>query len=230
MNEERTGEGKGKARAVDSDDTDQPGPKPARMEDEVFADALREAMAASRRADYPVRSPDEAGPSGSSPSALMLDVTPSPSGSALTPQTHTPGFDLEQAEIDHAILMSTIERIENSLCTFRANFTFPTRLDFHLPPNIDSYASSPIEEDVNGYITTYLPATSVNSIIFDFVRDLRGLLRQLDHVDSRNDVEVESMKEKVAGTVNGVIDDVESEVEEAIGKWMSLQATGVDVV
>lgn len=230
MNEGRTDEGKGKARAVDSDDTDQPGPVPAPMEDEIFADALREAMTASRRAGCRVRSPDEAGPSGSSASTLTLDVAPFPSKSTSLPQTHPSASDSEQAEINHAILMSTIEHIEYSLHALRANFTFPIQLDFHLPLNADPRASSPINEDINGYITTYLPATSANSTVSNFIRDLRGLLRQLDNVDSRNDVEAESMKEKVVGAINGVLENVESEVEEAIGKGMSLQATGVDVV
>jgi len=38
------------------------------------------------------------------------------------------------------------------------------------------------------------------------------------------------MKQKLAGSINGVLEDVESEVEEAIGKWILLQPTGVSLV
>jgi hypothetical protein len=42
-------------------------------------------------------------------------------------------------------------------------------------------------------------------------------------------MEAESMKEKVAGPINRVLEDVESEAEEAIGKRISLQTTGVNL-
>jgi len=228
---EKPDKGKGKARAVDSDDTDQPGPEPAPMEDEVFADTIREAMTASRRAGSRVLSPDEAGPSGSFTSHLTSDITP-PSDPTVSSPTHSSGSDLEQAEIDHAILISSIEHIENSLHTLRANFVFPTHLDFHLPSDTDSHVSStsPTDEDTNGHIAAYLSITSANSTVLNFVRDLRGLLRQLDRVNSNNDMEADSMKEKLAGSIGRVLEDVESEVEEAIGKWISLQPTEVSLV
>ena len=65
--------------------------------------------------------------------------------------------------------------------------------------------------------------------MFNFFRELRGLLRQLDRLDSEKDAEAESMKKKVVVAINEMLDNVESEVEEAIGKWMSLQAAEVDV-
>ena len=217
---------------MDSDHTDQPGPEPAPMEDEVFADTIREALGASRRTGSHVRSQDEAGPSGTSTSPPAPDVASPPSGSASLSWTRPSGSDSEQAEIDHAILMSSIEHIENSLHTLRANFVFPARLDCHLPSDTDSQVSSasPADEDTNGYIAAYLPTTSANSTVLSFVRELRGLLRQLDHVNSDNDVGAESTKEKVARAINRVLEDVESKVEEAIGKWISLQATGADLV
>ena len=51
----------------------------------------------------------------------------------------------------------------------------------------------------------------------------------MDHLDSERDAEAEWMKKKVVVAINGTLDNVESEVEEAIGKWMSLQAAEVDV-
>jgi hypothetical protein len=137
--------------------------------------------------------------------------------------------DSEQPDIDHAIFMSSIEHIKNRLHTLRANFAFPTRLDCHLPSNTGPHISStgPIDEDTNGYIAARLPTTSANSTVLKFARKLRGLLRQLDHIDSENDIEAESMKEKVAGTINRVAEDVESEAAEAIGKRISLQTTRV---
>jgi len=134
--------------------------------------------------------------------------------------------------IDHAILISSIEHIENSFHILRANFIFPTHLDCHLPLNIDSHVSntSSKDKDTNGHIAAYLPITSANSTVLNFVRDLHGLLRQLDRVNSDNNMEAESMKEKLAGSINRVLEDIESEVEEAIGKWMSLQPTGVSLV
>ena len=220
-----TDKGKGKARAVNSDNTNQPGQELATMEDDAFADAIRQAMATSRWTGSHVRSPNEAGPSGSSTSTLTSNIALPLSSSTLLPRPHPPGSDSEQAEIDHAILMSSLEHIENSFHALRANFTFPTRLDCRMPSDTDSHASSINDEDVNGYIAAYLPTTPANSTVFNFVRDLRGLLRQLDHVDSENDVEAESMKEKVAGVINTALEDVESEAAEVIGRWVSLQAT-----
>jgi len=231
-NVERTDKGKGKARAVDSGDTNQHGSESEPMEDEALADAIREAITASRRTGSRVRSPDEAGPSGTFNPPLTSDIAPPPSDSTLLSRTHPSGSDSEQAEIDHAIIVSSIEHIENTLHTLRVNFVFPTRLDCHLPSNSDSHVSSTsaTDEDTNGYITAYLPTTPANSTVLNFVRELRGLLHQLDHVNSNNDTEVESMKEKVVGAINRVLEDVESEVEEAIGKWISLKTTGINLV
>ena len=218
-----TDKGKGKARAVDSDNTNQPGQEPAAMEDDAVADAIRQAMAASRWACSHV--PNEAGPSGSSTSTLTSNIAlPLPS-STLLPQIHPSGSDSEQAEIDHAILMSSLEHIGNSLHTLQVNFTFPTRLDCHMPSDTDSHAPSINGEDANGCIAAYLPTTSADSTVFNFVQDLRGLLRQLDHVDIENEVGAEAMKEKVAGVINTALEGVENEVAEVIGRWMSLQAT-----
>ena len=188
-------------------------------------DTLREAMAASRRAGSRIRSPEEAGPSGSSSSTLASDIGSSSTASASFPHTHS---EAERLEIDHAILLSSIERVENALHDLQTNFTFPAHLDYHLPSNF--IPLDPANEENAGSIATYLPTTSRNSIVFNFVRELRGLLRQLDHLDSEKDPEAESMKKKVVAALNEALDGVESKVEEGVGKWMSLQAVEVDVV
>ena len=230
MSEGRTEKGKGKARAADLDDTDKCGPEPAPAEDDTFADTLREVMMASRRVDSRIRSPDEAGPSGSTALTLSPNVAPPPFGSNSPPQTYPSASDSEQAEIDHAILMSSIEHIENAFLALRANFAFPARLDCRMPSNIDPHVPNPTGGDANGYIAAYLPTTHTNSIVLDFVQGLRGLLLQLGHVDTKNDVEAESMKAKVVGVIARVLEGVESEVEEEIGRWMSLQVTKTGVV
>ena len=226
VNEGRTDKGKGKARVVDSDD---PGPDPASVEEDTFADTLREVMAASKRADPPIRSPGEAGPSGSSTSTLMSNAAP-PLSSIPLPQTHPSSSGPEQAEIDHAILVSSIEHIENTLFTLRANFTFPARLDCRMPSTIDSHTPNPTDGDANGYFTTYLPTTPANLTVLNFVQGLRELSFQLERVDPKSDAEAELMKAKVAGVINRVLEEVESKVEEEIGRWMSLQVTGTGVV
>ena len=200
------------------------------MEDDTFADTLREVMAASRKADSHIRSPDEAGPSGSTALTLPSNAGTPPWGFTPPPQTYPSDSDPEQAEVNHAILISSIEHIENTLLTLRANFTFPVRLDCRMPSDTNSHFSDPTDGDPNGYTAAYLPITSVNSIVLDFVQALRGLLLQLGHVDTTNDVEAGSMKEKVAGVINRVLESVESQVEEEIGRWMSLQSTGTGVV
>lgn len=221
--EERTDKGKGKARAVDSDDVVPPGP----TEDDAFVASLQEAMKASRRTGSRVSSPYEAGPSGSS----AADIVPPTSGSALLSQTHPPAYDSEQAEIDRAILKSSIEHIENTFHALRTNFVFPTQLDCHPPSDADSHVltSSSSDEDTSKNVAAYLPATSANSTVLNFVRDLSGLLRQLDRVNSDNDMEAKLMKERVAGAISKALEDVEGQVEEVIGKWMSLQTTEVDL-
>jgi len=197
------------------------------MEDDVFADTVREAMTASKRGGSRVLSPASAGPSGSFTPPLTLDITPPPD-STLPSRKRPPDFDPEQAEIDHAILISSIEHIENSLHTLRANLALPTRLDCHLPSNTDSHVSSTSITDAgtNKYIIAYLLTTPVSSTVLNFVRELRGLLHQLDHINSDNSMKAESMKGKVAGSINRSLEDVESEVEEAIGKRISLQLNG----
>lgn len=229
VNEGRTDKGKGKARDVDSYHTKQPAPEPAPFEDDTFADTLREVMASSKRVYSRTRSLDEAGPSGSSASAATSSTAPPPLVSTSLPQTHPSGSDSEQTEIDHAILVSSIEDIENSFLALQANFTFPTRLDFRVPSDTGSHVSSSTDGDDNGCIVAYLPTTPTNSTVLNFTRDLRGLLLQLDHTDINNDMEVEAVKAKVVGAINQALEDVECEVEEAVGRWISLQATGTGV-
>ena len=97
----RTDNGKGKARAADPG-IEKPDPEPPQIGDEAFVDTLREAMAASRRAGSRIRSPEEAGPSGSSSSTLASDIGSSSTASASFPHTHS---EAERLEIDHAILL-----------------------------------------------------------------------------------------------------------------------------
>ena len=54
----------------------------------------------------------------------------------------------------------------------------------------------------------------MNLRVFNFDRNSRELLRQLDHVGTQNGVEVEPMKEKAAGAIDRVSEDAESKVEE----------------
>ena len=227
VGEERTDKGKGKTRAVDSGDVHQPEPEPLSMEDDALADTLRETMTISRGASSRVQLLDEAGPSGSSTSTLTPD-TSSPPLHPTSPLPAHSDFGSEQAEIDHAILMSSLEYTGSSLHTLLANFTFPTQLDFHLPSDTDSHPSSLTDEDPDWYVAAYLPTTSANATVINFIRDVRGLLRELDSIDDKSDVEVVSMKEKIAEAINEVLQDVKGEVEEAIGRWMSVQATEVD--
>ena len=76
----------------------------------------------------------------------------------------------------------------------------------------------------------YLPPTPANSTVLRFLQDLRELLRQLGRIDSKNDMGAEMMKGKLVGAISRELEDVEGRVEEAIGMWMSLQATGVDIM
>ena len=228
---ERTDNGKGKARAVGSDEIDCPSQEPAPTEDEVFADMIREAIATSRRMGSRVRSPDEAGPSGSVTPSPTTYITPPPSSSVSLSRAHPSVCDPEQAEIGRAILMSSIENIENSFHTLRTNFVFPAQLDCHLSPGAGSSTlnTSPIDGETGEYPMVYLRTTPANSVVLDFVRGLRALLRQLDRINHNNDMEAESTKQRVAGAISRMLEDVESRVEEEVGKWMSLQTTEVNL-
>ena len=95
-------------------------------------------------------------------------------------------------EIDHAILLSSIEQVENTLHDLQTGFRFPAHLDFHLPSDFSPL--DPVDKENVRSIATYLPTTSENSIMFNFVRELRGLLQRLDYLDSEKDAEAESMK------------------------------------
>ena len=100
--------------------------------------------------------------------------------------------------------------------TFKPTSDFPpTLIIIYLPTSVPLYS---VDKENVGSIATYLPTTSRNSIVFNFVRELRGLLRQLDHLDGEKNAEAESMKKKVVVAINETLDNVESEVEEAIGK------------
>ena len=170
-----------------------------------------------------VRSLDEAGTTGSVPCSRIGYHSPLELSWA-----HPSVCDLEQAEVDRAILMSSIESVENSFQTLRTDFVFPAQLDCHLPPSAGSCTpnTSPIDGETEGYPMAYLRTTSANSAILDFVRGLRGLLRQLDRINHNDDGGAESTKQRVAGAIGRMLEDVESRVEEEVGKWMSMQTGG----
>ena len=71
------------------------GSESAPVEDEALVDAIREAMSASRMVGPRIRSPDEAGPSGTFTPPLTSDIVPPPSDSTLLSWTHPSDSDSE---------------------------------------------------------------------------------------------------------------------------------------
>ena len=129
--------GKGKARAVDVEEPQKPAPEsdPA---DEVFANVLRNAMKLSKCSPTR-RSPDEAGPSGSSTSTNPF---------AQQTVTHS-----EQAQIARAIALSSVEHIQNSLAKLQSGFVIPTQLGHHVPSTTKNELLCSYQYELNELLT-----------------------------------------------------------------------------
>ncbi|KAF9644445.1 hypothetical protein BDM02DRAFT_946971 [Thelephora ganbajun] len=109
--------GKGKARAVAVEEPQKPVPKP-KSADEAFADILRHVMELSKSTPAP-QSPEEADPSGSS-------LPSSPTEPAVT--------EREQAQIDRAIVLSSVKKARASSLSFKLTSFSPLNLTIILCP------------------------------------------------------------------------------------------------
>jgi len=111
---------KGKARAVDIEEPQKPATK-SESAGEGFSEILRRVMELSKSTIAP-RSPDEAGPSGSSPS-------PSSTRPAVA--------EKEQGQIDRAIALSSVKHVQDTLTKLQPDFVLPTELDHYAPSSDD---------------------------------------------------------------------------------------------
>ena len=200
-----SGKGKGKARAVDSEESHEPASTSRRV-DEGFADILRRAMELSK-GTRTRRSPDEAGPSGlprSSPPAAQPTVT-----------------EREQAQIDRAIALSSIEHAQNALTKLQSGFVLPTELDHYTAPSDDRDEVASVSSVSSSDLAKLIPYTRTNKPVYNYENELSGLLEQLDKIDSHGDVEVREKRKEVVKAIEKALEGVEQVVGDAIEKRLS---------
>ena len=204
--------GKGKARTVNFEEPRKPAPKPESAGD-PFADILRHAMELSRSTPTP-RSPNEAGPSGSS----RLPPTAKPAIS-----------EREQAQIDRAIALSSVERVQDSLARLRKDFVLPAELD-HYTSSTDNHDDTVSISSVSSSdLTKLIPYTSANKLVYKYENELNGLLEELDRIDSRGDVEVREKRKEVVKAIEKTLEGVGQVVGEAVEKRLSLASVTTPV-
>ena len=198
--------GKGKARAVDVEESQKPTPKPESA-GETLADILRHVMELSKSAPAP-RSPDEAGPSGSSSSS------PSSTKPAVT--------EREQSQIDRAIALSSVEHVQDTLNKLQTDFVLPTELDHYTPSTDDHDETASVLSSSSSDLVKLIPHTSTNKPVYKYENELNGLLEELDRIDSHGDVEVREKRKEVVKAVEKALQGVERVVGEAVEKRLSV--------
>jgi len=197
--------GKGKARAVDSDEPQKPALKPESGE-EAFADIVRHVMEMSKGTPAR-RSHDEAGPSGSSPS----------------PSTVRPAVtEREQAQIDRAVALSSVEHLQNTLTKLQTNFVLPTEFDHYATSTDDRDETATVSSVSSSDLTKLIPYTNTNKPVYKYENELSGLLEEVDKIDSHGDGEVREKRKAVAKAVEKALKGVERVVGEAVEKRLSL--------
>jgi len=201
--------GKGKAPAVHFEKPQESAPKPEST-GEAFADILRHIMELSKGTPTP-RSPDEAGPSGSSRSS------PPPTQPAVT--------EREQAHIDRAIALSSVEHVQDTLTKLQTDFVLPAELDHYTPSTDDRDETASVSSISSSDLTKLIPYTSTNKSVYKYENELNGLLEELDRIDSHGDAEVREKRKQVVKAVEKALGGVEHLVGEAVEKRLSLVPT-----
>ena len=197
--------GKGKAREVDVEEARKPAQKPESV-DEAFANILRHVMGFSKSAAAP-RSPDQAGPSGSSP--LSSSAKP-----AVT--------EGEQAQIDRAIALSSVERVHDKLGKLQADFILPTELEHYDPSPDDRDETASVSSVSSSDLRKLIPYASTNKPVYKYENELNGLLEELDKIDSHGDTEVREKRKEVVKAVEKALESIGNFVGEAVEKRLSL--------
>jgi len=206
--------GKGKAPAVHFEEPQQSAPKPESA-GETFADILRHVVELSK-ATPTRRSPDEAGPSGSSHSS------PPPARPAVT--------EREQAQIDRAIALSSVEHVQSTLTKLQTEFAPPAELDHYTPSTDDRDETESVSSVSSSDLTKLIPYTSANKPVYKYENELSGLLEELDRIDSHGDAEVREKRKVVVKAIETALKGVEDLVGEVVGKRLSLISTTTPVV
>jgi len=201
-------EGKGKTRAVDVEEPQKSARKSEPAGDR-FVDVLRHVMELSKRTTAP-RSPDEAGPSGSSSSS---------------PSTRPVITEREQAQINRAIALSSVEQVQDTLTKLQTGFVLPTELDHYTPSSDDRDETASVSSVMSSDLMKLIPYTRTNKPVFKHENELNGLLEELDRIDSRGDAEVRKKRKEVVKAVEKALEGIEHVVGEVIEKRLSLVST-----
>jgi len=172
----------------------------------VFADIIRHVMEMSKGTPAR-RSPDEAGPSGPPPS-------PSTAQPAVT--------EREQARIDRAIALSSVEHLQNTLTKLQTNFVLPSEFDHYAEPTDDRDETATVSSVSSSDLTKLIPYTNTNKLVYKYENELSGLLEELDKIDSHGDAEVRGKRKVVVKAVEKALKGVEHVVSEAVRKRLSL--------
>jgi len=202
--------GKCKARAGDSRAPQKPAPTKPESAEEAFADIVRHVMEMSKGTSAR-RSPDEAGSSGSSPSC-------STARPAVT--------EREQAQIDRAIALSSVEHLQNTLTKLQTNFVLPTEFDYYATSTDDRDETATASSVSSSDLTKLIPYTNTNKPVYKYENELSGLLEELDKIDSHGDGEVREKRKAVAKAVEKALKDIEHVVGEVVERRLSLVSVG----
>jgi hypothetical protein len=206
-----TDKGKGKARAVDVEEPQKPAPKPESAAN-AFADILRHVMELSKSTPAP-RSPGEAGPSGSSPSP--------------PPRAKPAVNEREQAQIDRAIALSSVEHVRSTLTKLQTDFVLPSELDHYTPSADDHDETASVSSSSSSNLSKLIPHTSTNGPVYKYENELNGLLEELDRIDSHGDAEVREKRKEVVRAIEKTLESVERLVGEAVEKRISRVSTAI---
>jgi len=205
--------GKGKARAVDVEEPRKPAPKPESA-GEAFADIIRHVMELSKSTPAP-RSSDEAGPSGSS---------------SLPPSLAKPTIsEMEQAQIDRAVALSSVEHVQGTLVKLQTDFALPPELDHYTPSTDDRDETVSVSSTSSSDLVKLIPYTSTNKPVYKYENELNGLLEKLDRVDSHGDAEVREKRKEVVKAIEKALEGVEHVVSEVVEKRLSFASTTTPV-
>jgi hypothetical protein len=166
-------------------------------------------------------SANAASASGSSNSSPIKETAPS------VEPTVT---ETEQARVDRASSLSSVEHIRNSFTKLQTDFSLPAELDHYTPSTDDRDETASVSSASSRDLTRLIPYTSANKPVYKYEHELNGLLEELDRIDSHGDTEVRERRKEVVKAVERALEGVERVVGEVVEKRLSLVGPSTTVI
>ena len=137
------------------------------------------------------------------------------------PSTRPSDIKSEQAEVDRAATLFSVENIRNDLVKLQTDFVLPAEFDHYSSSTHDHDETVSVSSVSSSDITKLIPYTSANKPVYKYEHALNGLLEQLDGIDSHGDGEVREKRKEVVKAVERALEEVERAVGEAVEKRLS---------